>query len=390
MPIKILIVDDESDLEFLINAKFKKAIKDGEFEFHFALNGAEALKLLDADPNLNIILTDLNMPIMDGLTLLQKLPGLKRTYKAVVVSAYGDISNIRSAMNSGASDFIMKPINFDDFKATIVKMVDEYKTLNTAILAETNLKQIKMELEIAKSIQESLLPPNFMPFQDREIDLAGRMIPAALVGGDFFDFFPMGKHKLALVIADVSGKNISACLYMAITRSLIKAFSNEFTSSQDIIQKVDHYLSADNSYCMFVTTFYATLDVETGYLCCCNAGHNKPLILHKDGSITNIPLKASRPLGVENEVNSSDTNFEEINLQLGPGDCLFLYTDGVTDAQNIEGEMYGEQRLKNILSKQCKEKCPTLVKEVVNDIQIFSSGAIQYDDITMLAIRPRP
>lgn len=129
---KILIVDDEPDIKDLILAKFSKAIREKDLDFYFAANGQEALDLLEKDPELNIIFTDINMPLMDGLILLANLPRLDRFYKAVVVSGYGDISNIRKAMNFGASDFIIKPIDFADYEMTLKKMIDEYNLLKEA------------------------------------------------------------------------------------------------------------------------------------------------------------------------------------------------------------------------------------------------------------------
>lgn len=139
MTTKVLVVDDEPDLQALIVAKFRKAIKNNEYQFYFASHGAEALSLLDSMKDLNIILTDINMPVMDGLTLLSELSKFDRPYKAVVVSAYGDMSNIRSAMNKGASDFITKPIDFMDFEMTLKKIIEEYNRLWEA---QNNLKEL--------------------------------------------------------------------------------------------------------------------------------------------------------------------------------------------------------------------------------------------------------
>jgi sigma-B regulation protein RsbU (phosphoserine phosphatase) len=386
MATKILVVDDETDLEFLINARFKKAISEGEFEFYYALNGVEALKMLNAIPDLNIILTDINMPIMDGLTLLQNLSLLKRSYKAVVVSAYGDITNIRLAMNRGASDFIMKPINFEDFRATLYKMRDEYSRLSSSMVAEAHLNELKIELDIAKNIQESLLPANFNPLPGKNLDIAGKMTPAKQVGGDFFDFFPIDNHKLAIIIADVSGKNVSACLYMAITRSLVRAYSGESHSALEVIQKVDRYLSIDNNYCMFVTAFYAIWDLDTNRLSCCNAGHFKPFILDKNG-VRQIPVSEGRPLGIDNEVASTNSPFEELEIQLELGNTIFLFTDGVSEAMNIQDEEFGMRRLKLKLDRIREKGCVEIISEIFTEVQLFTAGATQSDDITMLAVK---
>ena len=190
MTIKILVVDDEPDLELLILQKFRKQIAASEYAFQFASNGKEALEKLKNDPELSVIMTDINMPEMDGITLLSNLPTLNRPYKAIVISAYGDMPNIRSAMNQGASEFITKPIDFQDLEITINKIVQQYNQLHEGLTAKNQLRTLEIELNIANNIQQSLLPGNFNPLpENKHFELAGKMMPAKAVGGDFFDSF---------------------------------------------------------------------------------------------------------------------------------------------------------------------------------------------------------
>src|SRR2546428_12195177 len=135
MPFKVLIVDDEPDLEVLIRQRFRKRIKDAQFEFVFAHNGEEALTKLPEDPSLDVVMSDINMPVMDGLTLLSRLTDINRILKAVVVSAYGDMLNIRTAMNRGAYDFLTKPIDFQDFEVTLNKTILELETIKQGLRA---------------------------------------------------------------------------------------------------------------------------------------------------------------------------------------------------------------------------------------------------------------
>src|SRR5437762_2805980 len=125
MPFKVLIVDDEPDLEVLIRQRFRKRIKDGDFQFVFARHGQEAMNKLKEDPTLDVVISDINMPVMDGLTLLSRLTDIDRMLKTIVVSAYGDMQNIRTAMNRGAYDFLIKPIDFQDFEVTLSKTIQE-------------------------------------------------------------------------------------------------------------------------------------------------------------------------------------------------------------------------------------------------------------------------
>src|SRR5215475_7982549 len=148
MPMKVLIVDDEPDLEVLIRQKFRKRIKDGEFDFVFARDGQEALTKLKDDPTLDIVMSDINMPVMDGLTLLSRLSDINRILKAVVVSAYGDMQNIRTAMNRGAYDFLTKPIDFQDFETTVSKTLQHCTALQEAALTRTQLSALQRELDL--------------------------------------------------------------------------------------------------------------------------------------------------------------------------------------------------------------------------------------------------
>jgi sigma-B regulation protein RsbU (phosphoserine phosphatase) len=208
--------------------------------------------------------------------LLSNIPKLNRQYKAIVVSAYGDMSNIRSAMNKGASDFVIKPIDFNDFEVTLRKMIDEYNKMKDASRAQALLQDLQKELDIARVIQEAMLPNSGTPFAGQGIEISGKMIPAKEVGGDFYDYFALDGENLALFIADVSGKSISACLYMVVTKSILRALSRRKLKPIEVITQMNELLSADNRSNMFVTGFYAVLNVKSGELTYCNAGHNPP------------------------------------------------------------------------------------------------------------------
>ena len=211
---KILVVDDEPDLQELIKQKFRNKIKANEYEFHFAVNGVEALEKISNDGAIDLVLTDINMPVMDGLTLLTKINELNnKLLRSVIVSAYGDMENIRTAMNRGAYDFITKPIDLKDLEVTIEKSLKEIEEYKLILAAQTKLIALQQELDIANIIQTSILPKTFPPFPERkEFEIFAKMIPAKEVGGDLFDFFFIDKYRLGVVIGDVSGKGIAAAL----------------------------------------------------------------------------------------------------------------------------------------------------------------------------------
>lgn len=385
MTSKILVVDDEVNFQDLINKWFRKAIKNGEFQFYFALNGIEALKILESDPDLNIVLTDIRMPLMDGLTLLDRLSKLNRPYKAIVVSAYGDLSNIRIAMNRGASDFIIKPINYRDLEITLRKIVEEYSILTNALTAKSKLMELEIELNVLKTIQEDLLPCDFHLIPD--LDIAGEMIPATVVGGDFFDFLPINDHTLAFIIADVSGKNISACLYMAIAKALFRAFCNDTTSCSGMAMVMNNFFSKNNHTSFFLTAFFAFLDVSNGKLVYCNAGHNPPYIISEDGSVQRLASKGGPALGFYGALINSLEPYQESSLILKNKDCLFLYTDGITEAWNNDNEVFSERRLKDVLKSLVKNSSVEVIEAVREAVTSFAGNAPQHDDMAMLAIR---
>src|ERR1051325_7750304 len=264
MPNQILVVDDEPDLELLVRQRFRRQIRDRELEFFFSRNGEEALAALARQPGMDLVLSDINMPVMDGLTLLGKLSESNELRKAVIVSAYGDMANIRTAMNRGAIDFLMKPIDFQDLEITIRKTLDQVAHLKRSLQTQQQLLAIRQELSIAARIQRSLLPRNFPPFPDRqEFDLHAAMVPAKEVGGDLFDFFLLDKDHLGFVVGDVSGKGVPAALFMAVTRTLLRAIALQKLSPGECLQYVNVTFAAQNTSWMFVTLFYGILNLRT-------------------------------------------------------------------------------------------------------------------------------
>ena len=190
MPVKILSVDDENDLELLLTQYFRRKIRKGEYDFHFAHNGLEALMMLLKEKDFDIILSDINMPEMDGLTLLTKINEMQNpALKCIMVSAYGDMGNIRQAMNNGAFDFATKPIDLDDLSVTIEKAIEQIHYIKTMQKEHNELTSIKGDLAVAREIQQAILPRIFPPFPEEtaSMDIAASMNAAKDVGGDFYD-----------------------------------------------------------------------------------------------------------------------------------------------------------------------------------------------------------
>lgn len=383
MAIKILSVDDEQDLEILLTQYFRRKIKKGEYEFLFAHNGLEALQMLLANPDFDVILSDINMPEMDGLTLLTRINEMRNpALKCIMVSAYGDMENIRTAMNQGAFDFTTKPINLEDLERTIEKAAEQIAFIKQAQQEHSQLESIQNDLHVAQEIQQTILPKTFPPFPElKSFDVYAYMNAAKYVGGDFYDFFRIDHDRLGFVIADVSGKGVPAAIFMAISRTVIRAIALTENSAAMCMQRSNLLLCQESVNDMFVTVFYGILNIHTGVVTYCNAGHNSPVLLKKDGVVSELPLTGDMVLGA-----ISDAIYHEKELKLLPGDNLFLYTDGVTEAVNIKNDFYGEQRLLDNCKKLTGKDPKEVVERITETVGEFVIGAVQSDDITMLSI----
>ncbi len=385
MPVKILSVDDEIDLELLLTQYFRRQIRKGQYEFKFAHNGLEALTMLLKEKDFDIILSDINMPEMDGLTLLTKINEMQNpALKCIMVSAYGDMGNIRQAMNNGAFDFATKPIDLDDLSLTIEKAIEHINYIKQMQQEHSQLESIKGDLAVAREIQQAILPRIFPPFPENEpqMDIAASMQAAKDVGGDFYDFFRIDDDHIGFVIADVSGKGVPAAIFMAVSRTLIRATGVRGVTPAECINYSNELLEKESANNMFVTVFYGIYNIQTGEIRYTNAGHNPPYVMKADGSVERTPVSGNMAIGI-----FGDYQYQEATLQLQPGDTLLLYTDGVTEATNPQEQEYTDERLSQLLTKSGQLSCQALIDTVRADVKAFADGAEQSDDITLLALK---
>ena len=383
-PIKILSVDDELDLEMLLTQYFRRQIRKGVYEFIFAHNGLEALAMLLKHPDTSIILSDINMPEMDGLTLLTKINEMRNpALKCIMVSAYGDMGNIRQAMNNGAFDFATKPIDLDDLSLTIEKAVEQINYIRQSQQEHHQLETLKNDLAVAREIQQAILPRIFPPFPEKEaqIDIAASMLPAKDVGGDFYDFFSIDDDHVGFVIADVSGKGIPAAIFMAVSRTLLRATGIRGDRPGACLNYVNQLLCEESIDSMFVTVFYGIYEFSTGDITYCNAGHNLPYVVKKNGKAEVVKTVTNLMVGAMNDVE-----FVEGKFHLEQGETLVLYTDGVTEAFTADNKAYGEERLEQLLPTLYGQSSRQIIDRVLEDVSAFVNEAPQSDDITMLTL----
>ena len=265
--------------------------------------------------------------------------------------------------------------SFGDMQQSLSKYVDE--------LTEATAHRVSMEreLEIARGIQMAMLPMEFPAFPERDdIDIYARLTPAKAVGGDLYDFF-IRDEQLYFCIGDVSGKGIPGSLVMGATSTQFRTLSVGEHRPENIVRSINATLSARNEQMMFVTLFVGVLDLSSGRLKYCNAGHDAPVVIAPDGSVRYLEVKPNLALGVEPE-----QVFEPQQVQLKPGTTLFLYTDGLSEAENPDHALFGKDRILETAGKKA-ETSERFIAEMSEAVRAFVAGAEQSDDLTMLAVR---
>ncbi|MEW6255157.1 MAG: SpoIIE family protein phosphatase [Pseudomonadota bacterium] len=253
--------------------------------------------------------------------------------------------------------------------------------LREALVTKTKLAGLQQELEIARQVQLAILPKAFP--EDPRVELDAHMTPAREVGGDFYDYFLIDPSTLGFVVADVSGKGVPAALFMAISRTLLRSTALFERSPSGCIRRLNDLLAMENEQMLFVTIFYGVLDLNTGRVTYVNAGHNPPYRISRDGAITTVPSTAGMAVAV-----MEGFVYREVSFDLDPGDTLVLFTDGVTEAIDIDGALYGERRLESLLAQGAQNwSIQEVSQQVLGSIREFERGAPQADDITSLNLR---
>ena len=377
---KILVVDDEPDVEPLILQRMRRDIRSRKYEFVFALNGVEAINVLNQDEDIDMVISDINMPQMDGLTLLGQIAEMNPNIRSIIISAYGDMKNIRTAMNRGAFDFVTKPLDFGDLRVTIERTLSHLEEWREALDSRDKLVALQNELNVASGIQKSILPTEFPA--SKEYQVYASMEPARNVGGDFFDVVRLENDRIGLAIADVSDKGVPAALFMMSSRTWMKGAAISSPEPGVVLEEVNALLHEDNETQMFVTVLYAVYNPETGEFTYASGGHDAPLLIRPDGTTELLPLTGGIALGI-----IPDVEYKQNTITIDPGETLVLYTDGVTEAMNNEGEQFGIQRLHEVFQNSIPADSDEAAEMIFDAVSTFAGGAAQSDDITCLTLR---
>ena len=379
-PYKILVVDDEPDLEPLMRQRMRRDVRSGKYSFEFAHNGVEALEMLKEHEDIDMVVSDINMPQMDGLTLLEQIPQVDPDIRSIIISAYGDMKNIRTAMNRGAFDFVTKPLDFADLRVTIDRTLRHLEEWREALASRDKLVALQNELDVASKMQQSILPTVFPSGPGYQV--FANMEPARNVGGDFYDILQLDNRQVGLAIADVSDKGVPAALFMMSSRTLMKGAAIGSQNAGQVLGEVNDFLNEDNDAAMFVTVLYAVYNPETGGLSYASGGHDPPLIVRADGSSELAPSTRGVALGV-----APGIEYRHNEVRLEPGDTVVLFTDGVTEAMNADNEQFGVQRLRDVFVGNPPTDSEQANLAVFEAVREFAGDTPQSDDITCLTLR---
>ena len=327
--------------------------------------------------------------ILLGLVSLLLMMFLSYNGIRKVVAPVEDFSDVAKKIAHGEFDAELPKINsqdelkelhdsFEYLQHSLVKYIDELKSTTA------NKERIESELRIAHAIQMGMLPKSFPAFPEREdISLAAKIVPAKEVGGDLYDFF-INDEKLYFIVGDVSGKGIPASLVMAVTCRLFRSIASYLDTPQEIMSSLNDSLSDGNESNMFCTAFLGVLDLKTGRLAYCNAGHNAPLLINANGNVSAMDVTPNLPLGL---FTGFPYQGQEIDIEKDT--MLYLFTDGVNEAENSKMEQFSDERLVAMLKANSGTEPKGIVEVTLSEVERHADGAKQSDDITVMCIKCR-
>src|SRR5262245_51588993 len=381
---RLLVVDDNADNRYTLLLRLEV---EGYHNISVADNGQAALELLRTR-EFDLVLLDVMMPTVDGYQVLEALKAEGRLHNipVIMISALNEIASVVRCIELGAVDYLTKPFDPVLLKARVGGSLEK-KRLRDEV--RRHLTRIEEELEAARQLQLSMVPTTFpQATAGRPIEISAMMEPAREVGGDLYDFFETEDGRLCFLIGDVSGKGVASALFMARAKNLIRLVvrllrdaGGSLAAPADIVTTVNRELCQDNASKMFVSLFFAMLDPLSGDVRFTNAGHNPPY-RSNDRELTPITGSKGRPLGAH-----SSSTYQTGHIVLAPGDSIYLYTDGVTEATNRRGELFTEQRLEAVLRETAGEGPHDTISAVARAVRAFTDGAPQSDDITALVLR---
>jgi len=381
----LLVVDDIEDNRAMLIARLGRL---GYTDVAEAENGRVALDLLGGR-RFDLVLLDVMMPELNGYQVLERLraDGRLTHLPVIMVSALAEMESVVRCIELGAEDYLTKPINATLLKARVGASLEK-KRLRDEL--SFHMERMERELASARDIQLAMVPSVFPePTAASPVEIFATLEPARQVGGDLYDVFALESGSLCFVVADVSDKGAPAALFMAraktLTRlvaTLLQPTNGNPPGPSEILERVNVELCRDNAQGMFVTVFLGILDPATGALAFCNAGHTAPYVLSPRDGVVALVGARGKPLGIRPALT-----WESSTAALAPGDGLFLFTDGITEAMDPAGELFSEERLEAALAGLAGSTSQAVVEGVLDAVRQFAAGAPQSDDIAAMALR---
>lgn len=387
---KILIVDDNPDNRDLLGRRLRRL---GYVHLDMAVDGIEALDMLAAH-SFDVVLLDIMMPRLDGIGVLTRLHQDNRLEKTAVImiSAATELDTVVQCIELGAEDYLPKPFNPILLRARLGSVVDKMILRSEAL---AHLERMEQELAEARKQQLRMVPHHFpVPAANMPVDVHAAMHPAREVGGDLYDVFEAAPGTLCIALGDVSGKGVPAALFMARTRSLLRAATLQFVaitgrvpSPAEIVEVINDEISKDNPDTMFVTLFFGLFEPQTGVLRFVNAGHVHPYVLNGNGTngraeVSVLERTSGPPLGVIGGIRH-----REFDITLTPGDGLIVLSDGLPEMMNDTGEFYTLERLEEDFRELGGGSPKAVITQVLDRLWAFAGSTPQSDDVTALALR---
>lgn len=374
----ILVVDDNENNRDLLARRLSRQ----GHQVTTAETGRQALELLNRE-KFDLIVLDIMMPEMNGYEVLEYLkahPGL-RHIPVIMISAIDDLDSIARCIELGAEDYLFKPFNPVLLKARVGASLEKKRLRDQE---RAYLLSLQQEMELGRRTQSDFLPASLPQLPGWE--LAAAFHPAREVAGDFYDAFSLPHNRLGLVIADVCDKGVGAALFMALIRTLIRAFAEQAAptahAALNAVKLTSNYIVRHhhhNNKHMFATLFFGVLEPDTGILTYVNGGHESPIVVGA-GRIKHLLDPTGPAVGM-----MADVTFTIQSIQLEPGDILLAYTDGVTEARNRAGAFFSEERLLALLSVPVRSAA-ALLEHIESHVHEYVSNTSFYDDVTMLAL----
>ena len=373
---RILIVDDaKTNIDILV-----EALHD-DYKLSVALDGAAALRSVEKSAP-DLVLLDIVMPGLDGFEVCRRLRAQESTRELPIMflSALEDVKDKTRGFEVGGNDYLTKPFEILEVKARVRSL------LKAKAYADAIREALDRDLRIARDIQMGILPTDLAAATSHSgLDVHAIIEPALKVGGDLYEVLRASDDRLVIALGDVSGKGISAALFMAIAVTVLRTLARHIVDPAEILHRLNDELAERNPHGMFVTIQCLVFDLERGCVTGAGAGHHQMAILSPNRAPRLAFPSSGRPAGL-----FPSNAIECETLALEPGDTFVLFSDGVSEATNTVGDFYGEDRLLILLSSCRGASSADIVTRVMGDVRAFAAGAKQSDDITVLAARYAP